>query len=413
VAEFPSGTLTFLFTDLEGSTRLWEAHPDGMRVALATHDAILRDAVEAHRGIVVKTTGDGFHAAFTTADDAVAAAIAAQLTLERQEWGETGRLRVRMGLHTGAASHRDGDYYGPSLNRAARLMSVAHGGQVVCSQATADLARDELPADVELVDLGEHRLRDLSRPERVFQVEAAGLDQDFARLRSLDSFPGNLPVQVTSFVGRDEELRSLAVALDDARLVTLTGVGGVGKTRLAIHAAADMLPAYPDGAWFCELAAAGDPDAVVQVVAAALGVQPHADLALDARLRESLRDQRVLVVLDNCEHVLNSVSALADGILRECPDVRILATSREPLEIAGEHVTRVRSLAVPEPDVVVERGDETDAMRLFVERARSAEPDFRVRLGEGSVVGEICRRLDGIPLAVELAAARVVSMSPT
>jgi predicted ATPase/class 3 adenylate cyclase len=411
VAELPSGTVTFLFTDLEGSTRLWEEHPDAMRDALARHDEILRAAIDSHGGYVVKTTGDGFHAAFATADSAVGAAVAAQTVLEREAWGVTGRLRVRMGLHTGAASVRAGDYFGGSLNRAARLMSVAHGGQIVVSHATADLARDELLVGVDLVDLGEHRLRDLSRPERVFQVTASGLDREFPRLVSLDAFPGNLPAQVTSFVGRRDEIAAVAQALGEGRLVTLTGAGGVGKTRLAIHVAAEVLPAFCDGAWLCELAAAGDPDAMVQVVAAALGVRARPEVPLDARVREVLRDRELLVVLDNCEHLLDAVSGFAEGLLRDCPAVRVLATSREPLEIGGERVTRVRSLAVPDAAAVVERGDETDAMRLFVDRACSAEPDFVVDPGDGSTVAAICRRLDGIPLAIELAAARVVSLS--
>jgi predicted ATPase/class 3 adenylate cyclase len=411
VVALPSGTVTFLFTDIEGSTRLWEEHPEAMRDALVRHDEVLREAIESHGGYVVKTTGDGFHAAFATADAGMSAAVAAQTVLEGTTWGATGKLRVRMGLHTGTASLRDGDYFGGSLNRAARLMGVAHGGQIVVSQTTADLASDGLPAGVGLVDLGEHRLRDLSRPERVFQVFAPGLDREFPRLTSLDAFPGNLPAQVTSFIGRREEIAAVVRALDAARLVTLTGAGGVGKTRLAIHAAAEALPAFCDGAWFCELAAAGDPDALVQVVAAALGVQPHPEVPLDARVREVLRDREVLMVLDNCEHLLDAVSGFAEGLLRSCPAVRILATSREPLDIGGERVSRVRSLAVPDVAAAVARGDETDAMRLFVDRARDSEPDFAVGPSDGATVAAICRRVDGIPLAIELAAARVVSLS--
>src|SRR5262249_14441433 len=221
-------TVTFLFTDLEGSTRLWEEHPGEMQAALARHDELLRDAIESHDGHVVKMTGDGAHAVFVSAHDAIAAAAEAQRSLVAESWDETGPLRVRMGVHTGHAEQREGDYFGPALNRAARLMSVAHGGQIVVSQATADLARDALRADVALVDLGEHRLRDLSRPERVFQVNAAGLRREFAALASLDAFPGNLPLQVSSFVGRDRDLARVIEALQDARVVTLTGVGGVG-----------------------------------------------------------------------------------------------------------------------------------------------------------------------------------------
>ena len=233
MAELPAGTVTFLFTDLEGSTRLWEQQPDAMKEALARHDEILREAVEAHGGHVVKTTGDGFHAVFVAAGDAVEAAVEAQRALSSDSWGDIGRLRVRMGLHTGVEEPRDGDYFGSTINRAARLMAVAHGGQVVCSAATADLAGEVL-ASVGFRDLGEHRLRDLSRPERVFQALALGLETEFAPLRSLDAYPGNLPVQLTSFVGREQELAAIVGMLKGSRLVTITGVGGVGKTRLAL-----------------------------------------------------------------------------------------------------------------------------------------------------------------------------------
>jgi predicted ATPase/class 3 adenylate cyclase len=410
--ELPSGTVTFLFTDLESSTRLWEEHPEAMHAAIARHDEILHKAIRAHGGTVVKMTGDGAHAAFATAHAAIGAAIDAQLGLAGESWGATGALRVRVGVHTGPAEQRAGDYFGTALNRAARLTNVAHGGQIVVSQATADLARDELPGGCELVDLGEHRLRDLSRPERVYQVARNGLERDFPRLRSLEAFPGNLPAQVTSFVGRVEEIASVAEASREDRLVTLTGVGGVGKTRLAVQTAAEVLPAYPDGAWLCELAAAGDPDAMVQVVAAALGVQSYPGVALDARVREVLGDRRVLLVLDNCEHLLDAVSLLAEGVMRECARVRILATSREPLDIGGERVVRVRSLPMRDPLAKGEAGAESDAVRLFVERAASAEPDFRLDETNARIVEDICRRLDGIPLAIELAAARAVAMSP-
>jgi predicted ATPase/class 3 adenylate cyclase len=411
MAELPSGTVTFLFTDLEGSTRLWEEQPDAMRDALARHDAILRTAVESHRGHLVKMTGDGVHAAFTTPRDAVGAAVAAQRALAAEPWGETGPLWVRMGIHTGEAQYRDGDYYGTAVNRAARVMSAAHGGQIVLSQATADLLLDDL-SGLDLVDLGEHRLRDLSRAERLYQIAATGLERDFPRLRSLDAFPGNLPQQVTSFVGRVDEIKSVTVAFEEARLVTLTGVGGVGKTRLALQAAADLLPEHSDGGWFCELAVAGDPDAMTQVVASALGIQARPELPLDARIRQALRERRLLLVLDNCEHLLDAASRLASEIMRECPDVRILATSREPLGVDGERVVRVRSLPVPDAAAVA-RGDESDAMRLFDDRANSVEPHFQLDVQVALIVAEICRRLDGIPLAIELAAARVVSMSPT
>ena len=409
MAELPTGTVTFLFTDLEGSTRLWEDHPDSMHGALARHDEIVREAIESHSGQVVKTTGDGFHAAFATARNALDAALAAQRALTAEPWSSTGRLRARMGVHTGEAQHREGDYYGTVLNRAARIMSAGHGDQIVLSRATEELVGDALPAGCELIDLGEHRLRDLGRPEALFQLAHPDLRRDFAPLRALDAFPGNLPLQVNSFIGREDDVSRVVAALNEARIVTLTGVGGVGKTRLALQSAAEALPKFRDGAWVAELASADNHETLLQVVAAALRVSPHPTTPLDARIRDSLRDKQLLVVLDNCEHLLDAATRLADGILRECPNIRILATSRESLDLDGERVVRVRSLPLPDPAADAEGAD---AVRLFIERARGAEPDFRLDADDLNVVAEICRRLDGIPLAIELAAARVVSMSP-
>ena len=269
MSELPSGTVTFLFTDLEGSTRLWQEHPDAMQGALARHDVVVREAIEGHGGYVVKTTGDGFHAAFSAAHDALDSAVAGQLVLVGESWGDTGPLRVRMGVHSGPAELRDGDYYGTAVNRAARLMSAAHGGQVLVSLATEELVQE---SGVELLDLGEHVLKDLSRAERVFQVVHPELRRDFPVLRSLDAFPGNLPAQVTSFVGRDDDVAQIVEMLrEGAALVTLIGTGGVGKTRLAVQVAAEVLAQFGDGAWFCDLASARDGDAMAQVVATALG----------------------------------------------------------------------------------------------------------------------------------------------
>jgi class 3 adenylate cyclase len=275
MAERPTGTVTFLFADLEGSTRLWEEYPEPMKAALSRHDDILRAAVEANGGHVVKSTGDGCLAAFTTAADALVAAVEAQRGLNAETWEVTGPLRVRMGVHTGEAETRDGDYYGPTLNRAARLTAAAHGGQIVVSHATEGIVRDTLGRGIELKDLGEHQLRDLSRSERIFQVAHAALPDEFPVLRSLDSAPGNLPVQVTSFVGRERDLERIAGELRDTAVVTLTGVGGVGKTRLALQLAAEVVPSYRDGAWLCELAAVRDPDAVPDAVLAIFGLQPR------------------------------------------------------------------------------------------------------------------------------------------
>jgi predicted ATPase/class 3 adenylate cyclase len=413
MAELPTGTVTFLFSDLEGSTRLWEDHPEMMKEALARHDQILRGAVAAHGGDVVKSTGDGLHAVFETAHAAAVAAVEAQAGLGKESWSGTGPLKVRMGLHTGEAESRGGDYYGPVVNRAARLTAAAHGGQVLATRATEEVLRDHLDEDLGLVDLGEHRLRDLSRPEHVFQLLGPGVAEHFPSLRSLEAFPGNLPLQLTSFVGRSEELAAIAGLLGESRLVTLTGVGGVGKTRLAIQVAADTLPAYADGAWLCELAAANDGVALVEVVATSLGVSPRAGVSLLGSVEESLRAKQALLILDNCEHVLDAAGELADEVLRECSRVRILATSRQGLAMVGERVFPLRPLSVPEPSAVHEATVASDAVRLFAERAEAARSGFAIDETNAGAVAEICRRLDGVPLALELAAARVVAMSPT
>jgi predicted ATPase/class 3 adenylate cyclase len=395
----PSGIVTFLFTDLEGSTRQWETEPEAMRSALPRHDEILRKAIEGHGGYVFATGGDGFAAAFTRPADAVAAAAQAQAELAAEPWPPGVAIAVRMGLHTGQADERDGDYFGPTVNRAARLMAAAHGGQVLCSAATAELLAD---ADVPLTDLGEHRLRDLTGPQRVFQLG----DQRFPPLRSLDNFPTNLPSSANSFVGRREEQGWVIEALQHGRLVTITGVGGVGKTRLALQVAAELLPRFPDGAWLCELASAAHADELAQVVASALGVALRPEMTLVESVVDYLRPRRLLVILDNCEHLLEAAADLAEALLDGAPGVRVLATSREGLGLPGEQVRPLRSLPVSgQPDA-------DDAVSLFVDRARAVAPDFELDPGSREAVVEICRRLDGIPLAIELAAARVASMTP-
>jgi predicted ATPase/class 3 adenylate cyclase len=410
--EWPSGTVTFLFTDLAVSTRLWEQEPDAMRAALARHDALLREAIEANGGVVVKGRGDGVHAAFATADAALRAAIGCEGLMDAEPWPVTEPLRVRIGIHTGVAELRDGDYFGSAVNRAARLEAIAHGGQIVCSQTTADLARDALPDGVVLIDLGEHRLRDLSRPERVFQIARAGLVHEFPRLTSLDAFGGNLPVELTSFVGRDDDLARIVALLDDAPLVTLTGTGGVGKTRLAVQVAAEVVPRFADGAWLCELAAVDDRDAMAQVISAALGCLQRQGLSLGESVVEYLKVRELLLVLDNCEHLLDDASEFAEAVVQTCPSVRVVATSREALDVSGERVVRVRSLGAPALSARGAELVESDAVRLFADRAADfgAETDWDDR--QWAAVGEICRRVDGIPLAIELAAARTTAMSP-
>jgi predicted ATPase/class 3 adenylate cyclase len=412
MAGLPTGTVTFLFTDLEVSTRLWEEYPEAMKKALARHDALLRDAVMGHHGRVVKARGDGVHAVFASAHDALDAAVAAQRALCLEPWGETGPLEVRMGVHTGEADQREGDYFGTTVNRAARLMATAHGGQVVVSQATEGILRDALPADVGLVDLGVHGLRDLSRPERIFQVTASGLPAEFAPLRSLDVLPGNLPRQVTTFVGREREIETLGDLVRDRSVVTLTGVGGVGKTRLAVQVAAEVVPDFPDGAWVCELAPVGDPGAVWESVAASLEVQPFPGRALDEAVLEYLGPKRLVIVLDNCEHLLDAVARVVDAVAQRCPRVAILATSREGLALAGEQIVAVPSLGLPAGDADRDTLARADAVRLFCDRAHDAKSDFALTDHNAGAIAQLCRRLDGIPLAIELAAARVRSLTP-
>jgi predicted ATPase len=394
--------VTFLFTDIEGSTRLWEDDADAMREALGRHDEILRDVIGAGGGFVFATGGDGFAVAFARAGDAVAAAKTAQIALKAE-----GLPPVRIGVHTGEAQERDGDYFGPALNRASRLMAIAHGGQVLVSQATA-----QLTGDVELRDLGEHRLRDLLQPERVFQLVVAGTGDDFPPLRSLNMLPTNLPVQLTTFVGRADELKHITNLVADNRLVTITGVGGVGKTRVALQASAELLPEHRDGVWVCELASAEDDEAMADVVAVSLRAPARPGLSLLDSIVEFLRTKAVLLVVDNCEHLLSSVSGLVERVLQTCPDVRVLATSREGLGIPGEQLWPLRSLSMPGRTDSLDVVASSDAVKLFVDRARAVDPSFALNEHDAPAVGEICRRLDGIPLAIELAAARVVSMAP-
>jgi predicted ATPase/class 3 adenylate cyclase len=412
VAPPPSGTVTFLFTDLEGSSRLWEQCPDAMPAALARHDKILDEAIVGNRGRVFSTAGDGRAAAFATAGDAMAAALAAQHELRAEEWGTTGPLQVRMGLHTGPVEARDGDYLGSTVNRAARLMAVAHGGQVVCSKATAEVTGGELPEGAHLIDLGEHRLRDLARPEHVLQLAHPTLRCDFPPLSSLDAYPTNLPIHTSAFVGRERQLAEVAAALGESRIVTLTGVGGVGKTRLALQVAAELLPHYRDGAWLVELGPTVDPEAVPEVVTASLEVTQRQGRSIINTLLDFLAWKRALVVLDNCEHLLDAVAGLVEQITRACPQVAILATSREGLGVDGEHIMAVPSLDLPSEDGELEAVADAEAVRLFVQRARQAKADFGLSADNAPTVAGLCRRLDGVALAIELAAARVRSLTP-
>ena len=402
VPELPSGTVTFLFTDIEGSTRLWEERPDEMRAALAQHDEILRSAIEGNHGYVFATGGDGFAAAFARAGDAVSVAADVQIRLAAE-----GLPRVRIGVHTGEAQERAGDYFGSALSRASRLMAIGHGGQVLVSHATAQLV-----GEVGLRDLGEHRLRDLLQSERVFQLVVDGIDGEFPPLRSLNTLPTNLPVQLTTFVGREDELKHIIGLVTESRLVTITGVGGVGKTRVALQASAELLAEHRDGVWVCELASAEDDEAMADVVAVSLRAPARPGLSLLDSIVEFLRPKQMLIVVDNCEHLLSSVGALVERVLQMCPEVRVLATSREGLGIPGEHLWPLRSLSTPSRSDPLEVVASADAVKLFVDRALAVAPTFVLNEHDASAVGEICRRLDGIPLAIELAAARIASMAP-
>ncbi len=412
VTELPSGIVTFLFTDLEGSTRLWEEHPDAMQSALARHDEVLRSAIEARGGYVVKMTGDGAHAVFSDAAAAVGAAVDVQCAVSEESWGEVAELRVRMGIHTGPAEQRAGDYFGPAVNRAARLMSVAHGGQIVVSLATEELVRDVLGDGVDLVDLGEQRLRDLARSERVFQLSAPGLRGEFPPLRSLDAVSGNLPPQLTSFVGRDADVVEVLRALRAGVLVTLVGVGGVGKTRLALRCAADASGDFRDGVWLCELAGARDPEVVPDALASVFDLQPRQGQTVTEALVDFLRAKDTLLVLDNCEHLMRRAAELIRTIEGSCPGVRVLATSREGLKVAGEQVVLVSALDVPDEETDRESIARSESVRLFVERGRAARPDFGLTDTNADSVARVCRRLDGLPLAIELAAARLSMLTP-
>jgi predicted ATPase/class 3 adenylate cyclase len=414
---------TFLLTDVEGSTRLWEEQASAMGPALATHDRLLRDAIETANGMVVKTTGDGMLAVFDDALAGVDAALRAQRTLRDAEWGSMQPLRVRMALHAGAAESRDGDFFGPALNRDARILAIGHGGQILLSAAMAALARDRLPADVDLIDLGSHRLRDLDRPEQVYQLAAGDLPRDFPPLRSLSTRRTNLPMQLTSFVGREKETAEVEALVEQGRLVTLIGTGGTGKTRLMVEAAERLAGRFSDGVWLAELAPLGDASQIIAEVARALGVLDTPGRPLLETVSDFLTSKDLLLLLDNAEHLVDGVADLAGRLLGGAPGLRILATSREALRVPGEKILQVPSLGCPvAPDyrpgtaedrrLDLEAAAATGAVRLFSERAAAVEPAFELTDDNVAAVTEICRRLDGIPLALELAAARVSAMSP-
>jgi predicted ATPase/class 3 adenylate cyclase len=413
----PTGTVTFAFTDIEGSTERWERDRAAMQAAVRRHDELMRASISARGGVVFKTVGDAFCAAFARPEDAVEAMLDAQAAIGDEDFAVDDGLRVRAAIHTGTADERDGDYFGPAVNRVARLLAIGHGGQVLVSGVTADLVQGELPARASLRDLGEHRLRDLARPEYVYQLVAPKLIADFPALRSLDTLPNNLPLQLKSFVGREREIAAISALVEKHRLVTLVGSGGVGKTRTSLQVAANLLDGSGDGVWFVELAPLSDGAYIPTTVAHALGLTLPGDGEPIANLVNALKGKRALFVFDNCEHMVEAASRAIAAILRGCPQVKIIASSRQGLGLDGEATFRMPSLVLPGKDEAqfLPASDlmQYAAIALFAERAGAANDGFSLTDDNAQVVADICRRLDGIPLAIELAASRVKMFAPS
>ncbi|HJQ94623.1 MAG TPA: adenylate/guanylate cyclase domain-containing protein, partial [Acidimicrobiia bacterium] len=412
MTSLPTGTVTFLFTDVEGSTRLWDTNSELMAAAVAVHDRLIRGVVLDHGGHVFSTAGDSFAVAFAHPGNGVAAALDAQLRLAREEWPGGLPIKVRMALHSGTASEREGDYFGPAPNRCARLLTLAAGGQVLLTEATHGMVKDQPPAGVSFRDHGSHRLRDLSATERVFAMVHQGLDAPSDLVRSLDAHPNNLPGQVTSFVGRSEELEEAIKLTKGSRQLTVTGVGGSGKTRLALQVATSVFDDFRDGVWLVELAPVAEADGVMRAIAASLGIGDQPGRTLAESVKDHLRSRQLLLILDNCEHLLDTVARIAQQLLSAARELTILATSREMLGVSGEVPFQLRSMSFPSPDDPPEVISRFDAVRLFSARAEAVRPGFRVSADNSQAVASLCRRLDGMPLAIELAAARLRMLSP-
>ena len=413
MAGVPTGTVTFLFTDIEGSTKLAREHPDTWENVRARHHAVLRDAIECYQGHVFQIIGDAFCAAFHTAGDALKAAVRSQKALQSEPWGETV-IRVRMGIHTGEAETDGRDYRGYlTMSLVQRLMSAGSGGQILVSGATETLLRGQLPVEVDLRDMGRHHFKDLPQAVTVFQVVAPDLQMEFPPLRSSDIHPNNLPTQLTSFVGREKELADVKKLLQNAHLLTLIGPGGTGKTRLSIRTASELLDHYPDGVWLVELAPISDTLLVPRTAAIAIGLREEPQRPVIDMLCDYLKDKKILLILDNCEHLVDACARVADKLLHAAPDVRILASSQEALGIGGEVTYRVPSLGLPDVHHLppFESLSQYEAVKLFIDRAASAVPSFAVTNENAPALAQICDRLDGIPLAIELAAAKVRVLS--
>ncbi|HTV75346.1 MAG TPA: adenylate/guanylate cyclase domain-containing protein [Candidatus Acidoferrales bacterium] len=411
VAPLPTGTVTFFFSDIEGSTTRWDTYGTQMQEILRRHDELMRKAIECNRGYVFKTMGDAFCAAFRTVPEAVSAALDAQRSISSADWSAVGGLSVRMAIHVGITDERDGDYFGAAVNRVARLLAVGHGGQVLLSSAAKHLVDEMLPSQTELLELGAHRLKDLSAPEHIFQLRAPDLRLDFPPLRSLGSVPNNLPQYLTPLIGREEELSEIEALVGRSRLVTLIGTGGIGKTRTALQVAADSL--RDDGVWFVDLAPVADPMLVPSAIAEVFNIPDEGGTRrIIERVAAALKTRDVLIVLDNCEHVISAAADAADRLLQVCSAVHLLATSREPLGLAGEECYRMPTLPVPpEGEATAEGVMRYAAAALFVTRARAALQSFALTDDNAAIVAGIVRRLEGIALAIELAAPRVKALN--
>lgn len=403
----PSGIVTFLYTDIEGSASLWERFPESMRAALAKHDAILREAISAHGGAVYKVIGDAFQAVFPVPIQAVKAAIAIQRELDGAQWQETGPLRVRLGLHTGEAIPLEDDYDTThTLNRVARIMSAGHGGQILISQAVAELVRGALPQGITLQDMGQHRMKGLSQLERLSQVCIDGLPRDFPPLKTLDDHPNNLPLQLTTFVGRKSEIDAVRQGLSSSRLITIMGPGGAGKTRLALEVGDKVLEEYPDGVWFVELAPLQDDAVLPQAVAKAIGLREQEGRKVTDQLADYLHNKDLLLILDNCEHLVDACAQFAEMALRRAEEVRILATSRQSLRLTSERVYSLRGMGFPAWKYPQDL-DQYPAVQLFRQSARQVDADFEPQSGELETIARICQLVQGMPLAILLAAGWV------
>ncbi len=403
--------MTFLFTDMEGSSRAWESYPSETRAALQRHDEIVARAVEGHNGAMIleRGEGDSVFAVFIHGSDAVAAAFDIQRAFQNEPWPSHVPVRVRMAIHTGEAAT---DYRGPDVNRAARIRAIGHGEQILLSGVTAQIVRETLPENAALIDLGRHRLRDIAETEHVFQLTHPELREEFPPLKSLGNFRQNLPVQLTSFVGRERERETVRALINNRRVVTLVGSGGCGKTRLAIEIGAELLEQFPDAVRFVDLAPLSDPSLILDGIAAAVEVKLEQGDAKDDALVRTLQGTKTLIILDNCEHLVRACADAVSVLLRTGEHVRILATSREPLGLPGESTWRVPSLSLPDGATSVEEVSACEAIQLFVDRAAAAREGFALSAGNAQTIVDICRTLEGVPLAIELAAARMKALSP-